>query len=58
MGKKKRNKSALDVANEQVQYHQDEEFGTTVLHPDRNNSKKLSAEDVIKKMDKNQGGMA
>nr|WP_106783103.1 hypothetical protein [Lysinibacillus timonensis] len=56
--KQARKKSQLETANEHVQYHSDEEFGTTVLHPENTNSEKLSVEEVIKKMDENQRGMA
>ncbi|HWL24501.1 MAG TPA: hypothetical protein VNR38_12250 [Ureibacillus sp.] len=54
--KDKDKKSPLETGN--VQYHQDEEFGTTVLHPEQNNSKKLSMKEVLKKMDENNRGMA
>ncbi|QCR32299.1 hypothetical protein [Lysinibacillus sp. SGAir0095] len=54
-----RNKNALDVSKEEVRFSKDEEFGLiTVEHPEKNNSKKLPAKEVIKKMDNNQGGMA
>lgn len=54
-----KNKNPLDVSNEEVRFSKDEEFGLiTVEHPEKNNSEKLSMKDVIKKMDKNQGGMA
>lgn len=52
-------KNPLDHANDNIRFRQNEEFGLiTVSHPDKNNSEKLSVEEVIKKMDENQGGMA
>lgn len=54
-----KNKNPLDVSKEQVRFSKDEEYGLiTVEHPEKQNSKKLSMKDVIKKMDNNQGGMA
>ena len=54
-----KNKNPLDLTNEEVRFSKDEEFGLiTVEHPEKNNSEKLPVKDVIKKMDKNQGGMA
>jgi len=57
MGDQKDKKNnPLDTEN--VQYHRDEEFGTTVLHPDDTSKKKLSMKEVLKKMDENNRGMA
>ncbi|HWL13843.1 MAG TPA: hypothetical protein VNQ57_12690 [Ureibacillus sp.] len=57
--KKAKAKNPLDVANEEVRFSKDEEFGLiTVEHPKAANSEKLSLKDVLKKMDDNQGGMA
>ncbi|MCP1145048.1 hypothetical protein [Lysinibacillus endophyticus] len=52
-------RNPLEVANNTVRLKPNEEFGLmTVSHPNKNNSKKLSLEEVINKMDENQGGMA
>ncbi len=52
-------RNPLEVANNTVRLKPNEEFGLmTVSHPPKNNSKKLSLEEVINKMDENQGGMA
>ncbi|SOC05804.1 hypothetical protein SAMN05880501_104117 [Ureibacillus xyleni] len=56
---KLKKKNPLNVANEEVRYNHNEEFGLmTVSHPEKSNSKKLSLEEVIFNMDENQGGMA
>lgn len=54
--KKDKKKNPLEA--ERVQYHSDEEFGTTVLHPNETNKKELSMKEVLKKMDENNRGMA
>ncbi|MFJ8235814.1 hypothetical protein ACIQ34_08725 [Ureibacillus sp. NPDC094379] len=55
--RKQRKKSSIDVANDQIHYSKNEEFGLiTVSHPDKNDSEKLSVEEAMKKMNNNQGG--
>lgn len=50
-------KNPLDHANDPIRFHHNEEFGLiTVSHPYKNNSEKLSVEEVFKNLENNQGG--
>lgn len=54
---RKKRKNKLNWANENIHFEENEEFGLiTVIHPENNQSKELTAKEAFKKMDNNQGG--